>query len=367
MLHKLRVVAALLLVHAANTLISGAFAHWTLDPRLNHLAQVVESYRGEEFVPPAEALNGEHGIVICAGGEAYLTQAFISLVILREVQNCTLPIELVYAGDAEMPTTTRRLFEQRFGGPGRNLRCIDALAQHPSDPRLPRLRRAHLNKNGFPIKPYAILTSSFQHVLLLDADNFAAVDPASLFELQVYRDRGHLLWPDLWGETASETSTPNPSLNPDTRLFEALGVASVREVATAVAGDANGGKKTGSGQGGGAGGDAGDASEDDTADESPSDVPMVSSNKMGTGLSHDTESGQLLFNRYLAPGYTTRCTTLHCDTIPLDTRYRGRADIFKAIVMTWILNSEAATVYQFVYGDKDTYALGEQHTMTTTN
>ena len=98
---------------------------WTRDPRLTHLAQVVKTYKEQldDFAPPTD-FSAERGIVICAGGESYLTQAFMSMVLLREVHNCTLPIELVYAGDGEMPSTTRRLFQERFS----DLRCIDALA-----------------------------------------------------------------------------------------------------------------------------------------------------------------------------------------------------------------------------------------------
>ena len=44
--------------------------------------------------------------------------------------------------------------------------------------------------NGWELKPFALLNSPFQEVLLLDADNVPVVDPAFLFETLSSPKRG---------------------------------------------------------------------------------------------------------------------------------------------------------------------------------
>ncbi len=48
------------------------------------------------------------------------------------------------------------------------------------------------------LKQQAMLLSQFDHVLLLDADNFAVVDPTYLFDSHEYVTTGALFWPDFW-------------------------------------------------------------------------------------------------------------------------------------------------------------------------
>lgn len=135
--------------------------------KLDALTETVQKYKAMDlnYTAAAQAANGT-GIIICAGGEQYLSQAFIMLVLLRDVYKVTLPVELFYAGDEEMPSGTRALYERRF----HELRCVDVFRTDPPQ-GLPRMTPDHFRLNGFPIKPYALLTSRFHHALLLDADN----------------------------------------------------------------------------------------------------------------------------------------------------------------------------------------------------
>jgi hypothetical protein len=50
--------------------------------------------------------------------------------------------------------------------------------------------------NGWELKPYALLHSSFEDVLLLDADNVPVVNPQFLFETPEFQSRGAIFWPD---------------------------------------------------------------------------------------------------------------------------------------------------------------------------
>lgn len=59
-----------------------------------------------------------------------------------------------------------------------------------------------------PWSPYqwkvmAILFSSFEEVLFLDADSIPVQDPAFLFESEIYREKGAIIWPDYWQSIAS--------------------------------------------------------------------------------------------------------------------------------------------------------------------
>jgi hypothetical protein len=69
------------------------------------------------------------------------------------------------------------------------VRCIDA--------ELVRVRHPARKLGGWQLKPYALLHSSFQEVLLLDADNVPLVDPGFLFASAQYQETGAVLWPDF--------------------------------------------------------------------------------------------------------------------------------------------------------------------------
>ncbi|MBL9171181.1 MAG: hypothetical protein JNN07_25845 [Verrucomicrobiales bacterium] len=121
------------------------------------------------------------GIVLCAGGVRYFTCAWVAIRMLRLV-GCRLPIELWYLGSREMTSEMRGLLRP-WG-----VRCVDALAT---------ARRHPVRKlGGWELKPYALVHSRFEEVLLLDADNVVVRDPEFLFETREFREVGAVFWPD---------------------------------------------------------------------------------------------------------------------------------------------------------------------------
>ena len=122
------------------------------------------------------------GIVMCGGGTTYFTNAWIAISLLRHV-GCTLPIQLWYLGAREVDPYMEALIAPL------GVECIDATAVSAVHPA--RILR------GWEIKPYSILHCPFREVLLLDADNFVAINPEFLFETAEYRDTGALFWPDV--------------------------------------------------------------------------------------------------------------------------------------------------------------------------
>lgn len=131
-------------------------------------------------IPPYPEGFAGRGIVIPGGGK-YFPCAWVCLQMLREL-GCSLPIECWYLGDGEMSAEMCRLVEPL------DVRCVDALEV--------RLRSPARILNGWELKPYAIVHSRFEEVLMLDADVVPIVDPSFLFEEPAYRKCGAIFWPD---------------------------------------------------------------------------------------------------------------------------------------------------------------------------
>ncbi len=123
------------------------------------------------------------GIVIAGGGERYFPSLYVTIRAVRHV-GCTLPIQVWYLGrDDEMPADRRAILAP-YG-----VECIDAdevRKRHPA-------RRLH----GWELKVFATLHSLFEEVLFLDADCYPCRNPEFLFELEDYRERGAIFWPDM--------------------------------------------------------------------------------------------------------------------------------------------------------------------------
>lgn len=59
---------------------------------------------------------------------------------------------------------------------------------------------------GFQSKLHALLSTQFEHVLYMDADNIVTRDASEVFHTTAYRTTGAVLWPDLWGVACKDTS-----------------------------------------------------------------------------------------------------------------------------------------------------------------
>src|SRR5262245_56200819 len=129
---------------------------------------------------PSGHYNGR-GIVICAGGTRYFRYAWVCINMLRRT-GCRLPIEMWHFGHYELDALMAEL------GRPLDVTTVDALEVRKRHPIRLLL--------GYAIKPYALLHSSFEEVLLLDADNVPVTNVETLFEEPAFRDSGALFWPD---------------------------------------------------------------------------------------------------------------------------------------------------------------------------
>lgn len=139
--------------------------------------------RARALRPRPATDQGGRGIVTCAGGARLFISAYVLVRVLRETLACPLPIQLWHFGGEELSPAMRRLLEAQ------DVELVDANAAldcHPADIR-----------DGWQLKPYAILHSRFQEVLFLDADQVPAVNPARLFDWPEYREAGAVFWPDI--------------------------------------------------------------------------------------------------------------------------------------------------------------------------
>jgi Mannosyltransferase putative len=123
------------------------------------------------------------GIVVCAGGPRMFLNAYVLLRILRETLRSALPIQLWHLGPQELSAVMRALIDDLDVEP---VDAFDVRAKHPS-----------VVADGWQLKPYAVLHSRFEEILLLDADQVPVRDPAELFDWPQYKEAGALFWPDI--------------------------------------------------------------------------------------------------------------------------------------------------------------------------
>ncbi len=146
------------------------------------LAEEIANWREQPCKYPAARFDGR-GIVICAGGSRYFTNAWVLIWVLKRVLKTALPVQVWHLGRAEMSEGMRLMLREE------GVEVVDAdkvLAGHPA-------RVA----GGWPLKPYAIAHSRFREVAYLDADTIPFADPAGIFDWSRYSDTGALFWPDV--------------------------------------------------------------------------------------------------------------------------------------------------------------------------
>ena len=119
-----------------------------------------------------------------AGRMAYFTSAYINIRVIRDLHKSALPIEVFYAGVDEISQPIVDYMHKAF----RDVTFIDIYKVRDIPDGVPM--------NGFQIKVFSILFSSFEEVLWLDCDDMPFMKPDLAFELQAYKDTGALYWPD---------------------------------------------------------------------------------------------------------------------------------------------------------------------------
>lgn len=134
---------------------------------------------------------GTEGIVSAAGGR-YLPVFVVSLIALRRT-GCHLPVELFVRDWEEYEPYVCEVVLGPLGG-----RCVvlsEVLEGDGGAEDVPITR--------FQIKPFAMLFSSFQSLIWMDADTLLLHDPTDLLNTPPFSLTGLLTWPDFWSNTVS--------------------------------------------------------------------------------------------------------------------------------------------------------------------
>lgn len=139
--------------------------------------------------PKLHYTPGTRGLVSTAGG-AYLPVLVISLRMLRRTGS-QLPMEVFLASPDEYESFICEIVLRAL-----NARCVilsDILDSVASTSKI----------SHYQFKPFAMLFSSFEEILFLDADAFPLYDPESLFDTEPFESRNLVTWPDFWARSES--------------------------------------------------------------------------------------------------------------------------------------------------------------------
>jgi len=147
-------------------------------------------------------IDGSKGIVICTGNK-HFGQALVALEALELIGN-ELPIEIIYSTSNDLSSSNRQKLEKLYP----KIRLIDLSSTSFND--------SYLELRGWEIKPFAVLASQFQQVLLMDSDVLLLEKPSILFENSYYLKTGSLFFydrPPLFNDTIKWVGTLVPDNN----------------------------------------------------------------------------------------------------------------------------------------------------------
>ncbi|KOH00855.1 alpha-1,2-mannosyltransferase MNN2 [Saccharomyces eubayanus] len=127
--------------------------------------------------------------IATVGGGKFSLMAFLIIKTLRNM-GTTLPVEvLIPPGDEGETEFCSKIL------PKYNAKCI-----YVSD-ILPLETIEKFAFKGYQFKSLALIASSFENLLLLDADNFPIKRLDNIFQEEPYVSTGLVMWPDFWRRT----------------------------------------------------------------------------------------------------------------------------------------------------------------------
>ena len=145
--------------------------------------------RSKTYLPWGDTGASEVGIVMCVG-ERDLVLAAQNIRTLRNVLGSTLPVEVFYSGEFDFPRERRKQLDDFVP----NVKALNILDFY--DDTIAGINDS-LAENGWVMKPFAMLASRFQQVILVDADTIFLQRPDAYFNDDVHlRKTGTLFYHD---------------------------------------------------------------------------------------------------------------------------------------------------------------------------
>ncbi|KAI8722779.1 hypothetical protein NCS52_00422700 [Fusarium sp. LHS14.1] len=160
-------------------------------------------------------VKSSRGIVIpVGGGEQSIRFAGHLIVSLRKVLGSTLPIQIAYAGDEDLSKEERDKIAGLEGA--KDVEFLNVFDVFDD-------KTMKLKDGGWAIKAFAVLASTFEQVILLDADAVFLQKPEALFSQRPYVKKGAYLFHDrlLWQHAfrprhdwwKDQIKIPSPEMN----------------------------------------------------------------------------------------------------------------------------------------------------------
>eukprot|EP00833_Pecoramyces_ruminatium_P018045 jgi/Orpsp1_1/1192077/evm.model.d7180000090449.1 len=137
-------------------------------------------YRYQTFSDIIESSHGR-GIVMCVGDRQFKF-ALSTIDAFRNILKCELPIEVFYNGNDDLSRENRNTllsYEDVY---------VSDLTTY--------FDNSIVENSGWDSKPYAILASRFEEVMLMDSDVTYLRDPEELYEEEGYKNTGTLYFMD---------------------------------------------------------------------------------------------------------------------------------------------------------------------------
>ena len=122
------------------------------------------------YIPWESQHSPRAGIVMTVGKGNYVLASHC-IQTLRKVVNSTLPIQIFYAGNDDLP----ELYRQEIKGLHPSIETTDILDYYNET-------TAVIHGSGYAMKPFAALASRFERVILVDADTIFLRRPDLDFE-----------------------------------------------------------------------------------------------------------------------------------------------------------------------------------------
>lgn len=135
-----------------------------------YLAGALGSVYTPWSVPRNKGRDTTPSFVICAGSSNYHLAAHL-VRSLRRVHGSQTPIEIAYAGDADLKAEQRGFLHDLEPG----ISFIDLLQRFPA-------AQQDLVGSGWAMKPFALLAAASSRTILMDADAVFLTSPDSLFD-----------------------------------------------------------------------------------------------------------------------------------------------------------------------------------------
>jgi hypothetical protein len=125
---------------------------------------------------------------LLSGGDKHMAYLQTTIFTIRNVFQSKLPIEVFFVGSSDLSLANRRKLELM----GDNIRCRDLTTYYSSSVEGQNL----LSVIGWDVKPFSLVVSSFEEVILLDADIGLLQSPEKLFDTEVYQRTGTYFFTD---------------------------------------------------------------------------------------------------------------------------------------------------------------------------